>query len=316
MKGLIIIPYAYGGKTGVNIQKIENQQEIYLKNICVAAISAKQNAGSDADVVVVSNIDIPEPYLQILQTKGICVDSCPFDKFNFGHVTKSGKNVRWQLAYYKLCALAHCLNKYKYDLYCFLDTDVFIQRTFDKIWLDARHNIMLYDVNTPVDGYIVSEINQFLGIDKPLTHYGGEFFAASADLTRKFVSECYKIYMEMIEADFVSDNGDEFITSIAAFRLKIDVKNAGAYIRRYWTGSWRLVCNDYDKSNIVVLHVPAEKEQGIIRIFDRFIKIGKVPIKEQVWSILHLRRTSLRVAIGCILRKVISLFRKQSIAIH
>lgn len=46
MKNLIMIPFAYldSYSSGVNINK-EKSLEIYLKNIVVAALSAKNNAG-------------------------------------------------------------------------------------------------------------------------------------------------------------------------------------------------------------------------------------------------------------------------------
>lgn len=301
---LIIIPYAYGGNTGVSIQNVDRQLEIYLKNVCVAAISAKKNAGKDSDVMIVSNISLPEPYISILQSNRIMIENCPFNKFNFGQQTRSGKKVRWQLAYYKLCALSHCLDNYQYNNYCFLDSDVYIQRSFDRIWTDAKHNIMLYDVNEPADGYMVQEMQSFLNNDKLLTHYGGEFFAATRSLALDFIRECDKIFTAMKENDFVSENGDEFITSLAAARLKERVKNAGAYIRRYWTGSYRLVCNDFDKNNIVVLHVPAEKEHGIIKLYKKFISKDRMPKNQIVWHLLNLYRPSLRVQVGRLLRKI------------
>lgn len=302
-KGIIIIPYAYGGNTGASIQNSDNQLDIYMKNVCVSALSAKKNAGDQTDVHVVSNITPPEPYLSILQSHGVKVGLCPFDRFNFGQYTKTGKNVRWQLAYYKLCSLAYCINNYKYNYYCFLDSDVFVQRDFDRIWNDASFNIMLLDANEPANGYMVKEMQHFLDSEQPLTHYGGEFFAASKALAQEFIQECDRIFNEMTKKDFVSENGDEFITSIAASRLKTRVKNAGAYIRRYWTGSYRLVCNDFDKNNITILHVPAEKEQGIVNIFNRYISKGIVPAKEKAWALLHLHQPSWRVRIARTLRK-------------
>lgn len=303
-KGLFIIPYAYGGNTGVSIQNVDKQLEIYMKNVCVAAVSAKRNGGENTDVMVVSNIDIPQPYVSILKSNGVLLDLCPFDVFNFGSQTKSGRKVRWQLAYYKLCALAHSIEKHDYGYYGFLDSDVFVQRSFDRIWTDAQYNIMLYDVNEPCDGYMVKEMQDFLNIPGPLTHFGGEFFAASRSLALDFISECKRIFETMVERDFVSDNGDEFITSIAASRLKDLVKNAGAYIRRYWTGSYRLVCSDFDKNNITILHVPAEKEQGIIKIYNRFVSKSELPSGAAVWRLLHLNHPSWRVRTAKVLRRI------------
>ena len=303
-KGLIIVPYAYGGNTGVSIQKPKKQVTTYMKNCCVACMSAKQNAGVGNDVMLVTNIDVPEPYASLLTSNGVAIEKCQFDRFNFGSVDKDGKTVNWQLAFYKLCAIEHCVKNFEYDYYSYLDSDVFVQGSYDKIWQDARNNIMLYDVCEPCDGYMVKEMQGFLHTDKCLTHFGGEFFAASRANALQFVGECGKVYDEMIATQYTTNSGDEFITSIAASRMKPNIKNAGAYIRRYWTGSYRLICNDYEKNSIVILHVPAEKEYGIIKIYNKYVSAGKLPTKEQVWRICNFKNASIRVRIGIILRKL------------
>lgn len=301
---LIIIPYAYGGNTGQSIQNEEKQLTTYMKNACTSCISAKQNAGVNVDVMLVSNIRIPNEYASLLAANGVIVEMCEFDSFNFGSQTSDGEKVNWQLAFYKLCALKHCVSKFDYLNYCFLDTDVYIQGLFDKIWEESAHKILLYDINAPVDGYLVKEIQNYLNSEMPLTHFGGEFFAASKDLSSLFVQQCENVFNEMIERKFVTKGGDEFITSIVANRLGKSIKNAGAYVRRYWTGSYRVVCGDYDKGNIVVLHVPAEKELGIIRLYNKYISKNIIPSKNAVYRYLHLRHRSMRVCIGTILRRL------------
>lgn len=303
-RGLIIIPYAYGGNTGVSIQNVDSQRNIYMKNVTVAALSARENAGVNTDVMVVNNIEFPQPYSELLSAAGVMTALCPFDLFNFGTHSKSGEKVRWQLAFYKLCALAHCVERFNYDYFCFLDSDVFVQRSFDQIWEEAQHNIMLYDLNEPLDGYMVKEMRDFLKIDISYPHYGGEFFAASKALAEKFIAKCQEVLDEMLEAGYVTGSGDEFITSIAANRLKPLVKNAGAYITRYWTGSYRRVNKNYTDKAMAVLHVPAEKEQGILAIFDKYVSKGLVPEKRTAWKHLHLDRQSLRVKIGVGLRRL------------
>ncbi|MDE7381510.1 MAG: hypothetical protein K2N03_05205 [Muribaculaceae bacterium] len=303
-KGLIILPYAYGGVTGASIQNVDRQKETYLKNICTAALSAKHNAGVNTEVMVVSNIDIPSPYGELLTDKGVAVEKCEFDRFNFGSSAKDGTPVRWQLAFYKLCALAHCIEKFDYMAFCFLDADVYVQQNFDRIWTDAQNNILLYDLNATIDGYMVKEMKEFLKNERFLTHYGGEFFAASKSLASKFLDEAEKVYDKMLAEEYMTRSGDEFITSIAADNLREYIKNGGSYIRRYWTGSYRVVCNDYDKGNIVILHVPAEKEQGIVRIYNKYISKDIIPGNKVVWKHLHLRKQSLRVSIGKTLRRL------------
>ncbi|WP_336533512.1 hypothetical protein [Bacteroides acidifaciens] len=299
---LIIVPYAYGGNTGVSIQNRGKQLTTYMKNNCTACLSTKVNVEDDVDVMLISNIEIPEPYASLLSSKGILLQICPFDKFNFGSANKVGEKIQWQLAFYKLCALSFCVRNLDYDCYCFMDSDVFVQGAFEKIWKDAEQNIMLYDINEPTDGYMVKEMQEFLHTNSYLTHFGGEFFAANKQLTEQFITGCERVYREMIDANYMTKSGDEFITSIVASRMKLKVKNAGAYIRRYWTGSYRLMCNDYEKNNIVILHMPAEKEQGIIKLYDKYISKGTVPKKQTVWKIGNFKHPSLRVRIGLFLR--------------
>lgn len=303
-KSLIIIPYAYGGNTGVSIQNLNMQLDTYMKNVCVAAASAVRNADSSVDVMVVSNIQLPNPYYSLLRDFGVKYEFCSFDKFNFGERNADGTVVNWQLAFFKLCALGHCLSHFDYSHICFMDTDVFVQRSFDAIWSEAEKNIMLYDICEPMGGYMIKEMQEFLQTDAYLTHFGGEFFAASYELARMFITECENIFNEMKSVGFMTKSGDEFITSIAAYRLRQKVKNAGAYIRRYWTGSYRMVCDDYKHGNISILHMPAEKEQGIITVYNRYIVKGKIPSKNRVWRLCHLSKPSMRVRIGVIARKL------------
>ena len=306
---LIIIPYAYGGNTGVSIQKPSLQFTTYMKNNCVACLSAKENAGSDTDVMLISNIEIPDPYASLLKSKGIILQLCPFDSFNFDKAIQAGREVRWHLAFYKICALKFCVLNTNYKYFCYMDSDVFIQRSFERIWNDSKYKVMLYDINEPTDGYMVKEMQHFLQDECFLTHYGGEFFAASKFLAEKFVCECERVYNQMVDIGYITTSGDEFIISIAASRMLPDVKNSGAYIRRYWTGSYRLMCDDYKKNNISILHIPAEKEHGMIKLYDRYVSHGKIPTCKDVWKVCNFYHPSIRVCMGLLLRKIIVIFR-------
>ena len=301
---LIIIPYAFGGNTGVSIQHLGNQMTTYLKNSCVACISAKKNSGEDVDVMIVTNIDIPEPYTSLLKSEGVLITKCPFDRFVFGSLSNNREPVLWQLAYYKLCAIDFCVRKMNYDYYCYMDSDVYVQRSFDRIWHESKNNIMLYDLNEPSDGYLVEEMRRFLKTDNFLTHFGGEFFAASKALAQQFIMCCGQVYDEMLDVNYVTNSGDEFIVSIAASKMRMNVKNAGSYVHRYWTGAYRLMCNDYEKNNIIVLHIPAEKEYGIIKLFDHYFIKGILPTKEVVWKTCNFKHQSMRVRLGLFLRRI------------
>lgn len=310
-RGLILVPYAYKSEynTGVNIRSKKTAQDVYLKNCCVACVSAKHHAGSDTDVALISNIEPPREYRNILEKNGVKIIRQDFDLFNFG-----GKYT-WSLAFYKLCALYHAVRNLSYGYYAFVDTDVYFQADFENIWKECDSHVLLYDINhgLQVEHYrhFLQEISDFreerteceMGGGYAV-HYGGEFFAANAEKALEFTQRCEEIYSQMIKRDFTTTHGDEFITSLAAARMKNSVKNAGAYVFRFWTGPFRLVSTCYQYNPVAVLHVPAEKERGMLRLFDKFIQAGKIPTKEQAHKILHLRHRSLRTIVAQMILKL------------
>ena len=121
-----------------------------------------------------------------------------------------------------------------------------------------------------------------------LTHYSGEFFAASKGNARLFVHECVSIYDKMMQMSFQTSMGDEFISSLAAAQLADKVKNAGAYVYRFWTRRFHLMSTNYQYNPVTVLHVPQEKDFGMQKIFDKFVAHGKLPNRKKVWQLLHL----------------------------
>ena len=292
---LIFIPYANidNASTGVNISKKESSINIYLKNACVALISAK-HYNSSCDVALVTNTDIPEPYKSLLSSNNVMIIKFPFDCFYFG------KEYGWSLAFYKLCALNHIVSETQYEYVSYMDTDVYVQSSFDYIWKECDDHILLYDIN---HGIQVRDYNRLLneleifGIKKALTHYGGEFFASNRASAMEFVNKALDIYNEMVDKKFVTEIGDEFIISVVADKLKESVKNAGAYIFRFWTRSFRLVSTCYEFNPVSVLHVPDEKEDGIMKLYDKYISKSIVPSPKKVYNILHLRKQSLKVRI-------------------
>ena len=98
-KGLFIIPYAQlsNYQTGVNLNGSKDYVKMYLKNCCVAALSAVFNAGASTDVALVTNFDIPAEYRDLLYANHVIHMKIPFDLFDFG------AEYKWSLAFYKLC---------------------------------------------------------------------------------------------------------------------------------------------------------------------------------------------------------------------
>ena len=301
-KKIIMIPYAdkKNANTGVNISHDNQRRDIYFKNCCVSLISAKSHNPA-CDVALITNTEIPPIYRQLLDANGILLIKAEYDTFCFPD------KYLWSLAFYKLCALNYAINHLDYDYYCYMDSDVYIQKSFDDIWEECEQSILLYDINhgLQVKDYqiICDEFTKFLGNRNLITHYGGEFFAANKKNAIRFIDECLNIYQMMNDKKFITTKGDEFIVSLAAHILKSEVKNAGAYIFRFWTGPFHLVSTCYKYNPVFVIHVPNEKQTGMIRLYNRYISKGVHPSDEKVYGILHLKHPSLRVLAFNILRK-------------
>ncbi len=301
MKNLFFVPFAFdeNKKTSVNITN--NALSTYLKNLCVSLISAKK-ATPDIDVALVSNIRIPTEYESLLSENGVLIYIEPFDSFVFNG------NYLWCLAFYKLCALEKMVSKYDYDNYIYTDADVFVQNSLDKVFLELRDNILLYDINHGlfVKDYevILDEFKRF-GIGAYITHYGGEFFGASRENAKNFIDRCKTIYDEMQSKNFETTKGDEFIISVAAYRMRDMIKNAGAYIHRFWTGSFYLVSTCFKNNEVAILHLPVEKQKGILKLYKRFVKKHTFPSKKKVHKICHLNHQPIIVKIKCIIKKML-----------
>ena len=292
-KKIIFVPFAYveNKRSGINISaETESKKiDVYMKNICNALVSAK-NHNPTCTVALVTNLvdsQIPIHIRQIFQEQSVDVLRVNFDRFLFR------ADYPWSLAFYKFCALSHLLDM-DYQYFCWLDSDVWVQGAFDAIWKEVQYSLMLYDINHGLNtrNYVVlcDEVERFTGKQEYITHFGGEFFAANASNARTFHERAIAIYEKMIQGDFVTTKGDEFITSLVAAQMRGIVKNSAAYICRYWTGPFRLVSTSYQYNKVLVLHVPDEKEQGMLRIFNHYLSKGRIPSDNKVWLILGLSR--------------------------
>lgn len=304
-KRVIIVPYAdkNGARGGVNVRNAKDRRNIYLKNCCVTLLSAKHH-NPDCDVALVTNIDVPQEYSALLERGGVLIWKEPFDRFCFGD------QYAWSLAFYKLCALSRVFDTREYDAYCYLDADIYVQRSFTDVWRECKERILLYDTNyhLRVDYYriLLEEAHQLMGEEIGLiTHYGGEFFAANREQTAAYLRECHAVYEQMQAQDFTTTQGDEFITSIAAAKLREIVKNASPYVWRFWTGEFYLVSTCYRYELVAALHVLAEKERGLLKLYDRYISHGRMPSDRTAWRLLHLRHKPLDMVLRSTVRKLI-----------
>lgn len=303
-KKLIFLPYAHvpGKRTGINMESSSNAFHEYCQNFCVALVSLRHH-NPDCDVALVTNASLPQTYTGLLCKHGILIFTIPFDRFVFP------EDYPWSLAFYKLCALDAMVKEKDYDYYCYLDIDVVANRSLAELWPECDHNIMLYDIEhgLQVPNYVtfLQEIVDFDSKASCITHYGGEFFAANRKNAEVFLAECNKVYEEMIARNTTTTKGDEFILSLVAARNRQLIKNAGAYVRRFWTGSFRLISTCYEFDPVSVLHLPAEKRDGIIKLYRRYIAKGKYPTNNQIYRICHLRRQSSIIRLKTFIKKLL-----------
>lgn len=293
---------------GVNWKKKDERLDLYLKNCCVACVSARKNCGKDTDVALVTNIDVPRGYAEVLEHAGVMVWKRPFDRFSF-----DGKYT-WSLAFYKLCALSYAVENDEYEAFAFLDSDVYVQGSFSDIWKECRERVLMYDIchGLQVADYqrFLKEVAGFTGKDSlGTTHYGGEFFAANRENAKAFVTACQQVYDEMVRKEFQTTCGDEFIISVAAAQSALAVRNAGAYVYRYWTRSFHLVSTNYEYNPVTVLHVPQEKEYGMIALYNRYVRKGKLPSRQAVWRLLHISHPDWKVGLLLKVRHMKERFR-------
>lgn len=172
-----MIPYAYlsGVNTGVNIGNKARQIDTYMKNCCVACISARCHNDANTEIALVTNMDVPQKYKEILLAQRVKIIHQDFDQFNFDG------NYAWALAFYKLCALYHVARNTEYDYIAYLDSDVYVQGDFEDIWKECDSRILLYDINhgLQVESYrhIVAEMQSF----DPQIEGGGFFRRITAE---------------------------------------------------------------------------------------------------------------------------------------
>ena len=112
MKNLIFAAYAEDCTLGHT-----PKTDMYLQNACCCLLSAKKHNPNDT-VAIVTNVQIPICYEEVLKKANVEIFIKPFDTFFLQDGSK------WCFAFYKLCALLHMVNENIYDKLLLLDTDV------------------------------------------------------------------------------------------------------------------------------------------------------------------------------------------------
>lgn len=279
----------YGSSMQLNNRTDDAKLRTYMKNMVVSLVSAKQN-NPDDQVMLASSSQPDSEYKDMLEKAGVIIRIIPFDNYLMP------KDFPWALAFYKLCVLDYLIKEGGFDNLLLIDTDTITMDNFSDLWQEAREGLMLYPVNhtfSHKDRMIIKEAYKNLypeGKDN-MVHYGGEFICGSKDSLASLMEYCREIFEDIKKSDYniPKTSGDEVILSMAA---ALYIKNkplitAGAYIFRYWTDNgFYLVATNTVSNPVSIWHMPAEKDTGVILLFNYYKKHGTFPSREKAAAML------------------------------
>jgi hypothetical protein len=286
LSNLILNAFAYlpdfRGSQNMIAASSEKHVARYLRLAAVSLISAKER-NPECSVALVINIDVPREFSTLFSKWDIEVIQCPFENFIFQ------ASARWSLAFYKLQALDYVVQTREFDNILLLDTDTYVAASLDSFWPECLDHVMLFNIQHSLDIPQARQMNveyeQLFSESTSLTNYGGEFVGGSRVNLQTFMEVCSAIYQRMLAEHVVSDHGDEFILSSAAAKVPDLIKDAGAYVYRYWTQRFYLVSTNYQNNPVCVWHLPDEKALALSRAYDYLKQNGRLPnsIRMQKW---------------------------------
>lgn len=263
--------------------------EMYMENIFVALSSAgRMNPGTD--LVLAVNVLPPQPWQELFRRENINCRVIPFDSFVLP------KSFSWSLAFYKLCAMKTLVEEGDYDRYLLLDNDTFTTGSYDELWMEAGEAVLLYPVGHSYHHHDREIIHKewdrlYPGLTGNPVHYGGEFVAGSRGKLRKFLALTEDVFERMRKIGFNMDpaTGDESVWSMAAelaSREGLPIRTGGAYLFRFWTGTFYLVSTVTTANPVCIWHVPNEKETGFRRLFQYIQEKGQFPESKKAAAML------------------------------
>lgn len=271
---------------GMNVSVTgDKNMDVYLKNSFISLYSAKIH-NNDSDVMLVVNYELQDNEKKMFLDKGIKIIQLKTSVFNFPD------NFKWAPAFFKLDALKY-LSEY-YDLVCVVDTDTVFVDKCKYLWEEAKNSLLIFDVDYSLESekrkITIDLYNDLYKNKEIINHWGGEIICGSSQEIKQLINSCEDVYL-LLEKDFdkLSNGfGQEALMSIAISKANIKIKRANKYCMRYWTRRFYLVDTNYN--NISIWHLPAEKDRGLIKIFNKTQKNGVLPSKKNIAKLVFLKR--------------------------
>ncbi len=274
------------------VRSVDSAVEVYLKNAVVSLASAKI---SNPDAVCILNCDFAPPdwLASVAEQAKIQIHQVPSGTY------RSREEFSWAVTQYKFDSMGDVLGHMEEgDCLVLLDSDTVCVRGMEEVFEEAAHSLVLYPV---CHGYaqekrqsILRNYQRLCGMEnRNLVHYGGEFFAGSKATLEKLLDACGGIVEEAQGREDLEAWDDEHVLSIAVERfLKESVYPASPYICRYWTNQFYLVSTNYYYDPVYLWHLPAEKNYGMLVLYDYFAKCHRFPDVRKMAKIMGLPGTA------------------------
>lgn len=288
-KKIIYNALCFDGNSSNSPNLVLKNTDLYLKSSFVSLKSALDN-NPDCDVALITNQKLPEKFEKIYVENNIKIIINPFTKYVVPD------NFKWKLAFYKLEALDYIVNETEYEFILGTDADTFFNDNLDLLWIECKYNHPIlyplgYNLFNPVRKQIIIDYQNINGCDDAIIQYGGEFIAGNKNALSSLSSEIQKVYSFTVKQETVlldKTSGDEALLSMAAYRIE-HVLFALPYIKRYWT---RKAYYDADSSfiHMPIWHLPAEKNYGLINVYNYYDKHKHLPPKKKIYKYFNLPR--------------------------
>ena len=296
-----------GYKSNYENKYNDKNVDMYIKNSIVSLLSYK-NSNSNIKLLFVTNYKLDDIYRRMFSKNGIEIVNCPYDTFLFE------SDLRYSLAYYKLCAFNFVVNKFPNSVYLMVDSDTFCSNSINDLFLEGQKNILIMNMDYKLS-YEKSNINKtyfdLFDDEEYLPYYGSEAICCNYEFASILINECQQVYSKMIEKNVRTDVGDEFIWTAAICRnlsLRARIKDIRIYVKRIFTSFGFNNQSDSHRYDDI-WHLPMEKNVGFMYIFNKFIIKNKFPTREQSSKILGITKIRKPFGLNMILHIQNKLFK-------
>lgn len=269
-----------------SVKSVDNAMNVYLKNAIIALVSAKiQNP--EAVCILNCNFEISAHLRKVAERAQIEIHAVPYGAY------MSNEAFPWAITQYKYDSMEHVVGLMEDDdTMVLLDTDTVCVHSLREVFEESRYGLILYAV---YHGYhqekrqsIIRNYQKIFGLEHAdLVHYGGEFFAGNKVQLQSFLNYCKEVVLKAKGREELDPWDDEHVLSIVAEHfLKNKVYQGSSYICRYWTNQFYLVSTNYYYNPVSIWHLPAEKNYGMLTLYEYYEKHHCLPDKKQMAKIM------------------------------